>query len=295
MRSPTRARNIALGCCVAGIVIIPVSFLLPDRAGDMAHAVLFIAGLMLFVFGGVAALIHWSNSRSFERLRIEKDLVARWRVDEQTWRDFLALDDSLHSMKGQRLNELVVRKHHPVGSIHVIVGKEAVEIDGDFHSFHFPGNPAIEYIGRSTDYPYYLELGFYRAEASFPQDTSLRIPFPKSAERDAIRVQRHFEAFEAARASAPPLATGRTRLVFGIALAALALAIAAAGFGYMRTSQGDHSDLVMGLLIGGLIGAVGIAAFLVAALLLRRATLRRMSAPQGQKLAAPGRVQRLRK
>jgi hypothetical protein len=166
----------------------------------MAHGVALVAGLLLFVFGGVAALVLRAGTRGHARLFHGRQVLARWQVDGQTWDDFVTADRHLHAMKGHRLNRLHVMRNRPPGPAEIVVGKGSVEVDGDFHSFDTPGMPTIEYVTRSPQYPHYLELGFHFSGGSFPRDSCLRFPFPASRQGAATRVQSYYETFEASRA-----------------------------------------------------------------------------------------------
>ncbi len=95
MRNPQRWRTINLAFLVMGIVAGIAAFALPaDAAGDTARTVLFILGSTAALFGGGSALLRHFDVRAERKLVRGEDIIARWHVDADTWRRFIALDGS---------------------------------------------------------------------------------------------------------------------------------------------------------------------------------------------------------
>jgi hypothetical protein len=106
MRNPHRWRNIALAFFASGIFATPAPFLLPEAAaGDTARGLLFIYGVMALLFG---ALFRHFEVRAQKRLLRGENIIARWRIDAATWRDFVALNYRINQEDGVLLNELTL-------------------------------------------------------------------------------------------------------------------------------------------------------------------------------------------
>ena len=200
MRNPERSRNLALAACVAGLPMFLSAFLLPESAGDGLLGFLFSAGLMSFLFGGVAALV--LHQRVKAKLRMDRgELLARWRFTPEQWRAFLALDKERNE-RGDRLrNEFAPREEIPAEGIEVRVGEDAVEIDGSLHGLprHDPRVTRAEF-DESRVRPSVVELDLSyagdgisaRGTPGGPREALLRFPVPAGQQLQARGIAAHF-------------------------------------------------------------------------------------------------------
>ena len=200
MRDPRRWRNIALVFFVSGIVVTPIAFLLPAAVMDnSARGLLTMYGLMALIFGGVSAWSNHAASLAKESLARGKDIIARWRVDAATWREFVTHIDKLD--QEFRFLYIGLRAEAPAGGIEVIVGNEAVEIDGDVYELPRRDPPTITHAALNTSRvrPSFIELHLYYpgggsgAGGLFsPKHMVLRFAVVADALREAARVVAHF-------------------------------------------------------------------------------------------------------
>lgn len=203
MRSPRLWRNIGLAFLASGIAASSAAFLLPDAAvGNSARALLMIFGLTALVFGGGTALSRLFDAREQDALVRGEDVIARWRVDAETWRAFIAHDRTLDQESGGPVNELSIRDIVPADGIEVIVGKSAVQIDGSIHALPLRGTPEITHVELNTSRvrPSFVELRLYypgggQGASGVPRSatrTVLRFPVTAGALRDAEAVVAHY-------------------------------------------------------------------------------------------------------
>jgi hypothetical protein len=205
MRNPHRWRGIALAFFASGIVALPMAFLLPEAAaGDTARGLLFIYGVMALLFGGGIAFFRHLEARAQASLRRGENIIARWRVDVATWREFIALNDRINQDPDGLPNELSLdlRKDVPANGVEVIAGETAVQVDDSIHTLPRRGTPEITHaeLNSSRVRPSYIEFHLYYpgggAGASgvprSPTRTALRFPVAPDALRDAERVVAHY-------------------------------------------------------------------------------------------------------
>lgn len=205
MRNPHRWRNIALAFFASGIVATPAPFLLPEAAaGDTARGLLFIYGVMALLFGGGTALFRQFEVRAQKSLLRGENIIARWRVDAVTWRDFVALNHRINQEDGVLLNELTLYppKDVPADGIEVIVGENAAQIHDSIHALPRRGTPEITHAELNTSRvrPSYIEFLLYypgggQGASGVPRPpvrTALRFPVSPSALRDAERVVAYY-------------------------------------------------------------------------------------------------------
>jgi hypothetical protein len=203
MRNPHRWRKIGLAFFASGVIAAPAAFLLPEAAaGDTVRGVLFIYGVMAILFGGASALARHSETRAWESLRRGEDIIARWRVDARTWREFIE-PKQISREPGFLPNELMLylRKEIPANGVEVIVSRNGIEIDGAFHHLPARGTPEVTHAALDDRVqPACIELRLYypgggRGASGIPQPsrrTALRFPVARGADHDAERVVAHF-------------------------------------------------------------------------------------------------------
>ena len=210
MRNPRLWRNVGLALLASGPVAIIAALQLPPGAlTDTPRAIGFGFGVMAIVFGGIGALVMHLGARAQAALERGEELIARWRVDAATWRDFLALNRELDQAPEAVANELSVREEIPADGIEVMVGKSAIDIDGSLHRLPLRGTPEITRaeISERPGRPTCVELALYYPGAGqdgsgapqSPTRTCLRFPVPSGRQSDAERVVAHYLS-----GSAPP-------------------------------------------------------------------------------------------
>jgi hypothetical protein len=198
MRNPERWRNIAAAWFFAGPFLVLAAFALPPAlAGDGLRGTLFCLGAMGIVFGGFGALDYYRTLRAKRRLARGEGLLARWRIDAEYWREFLELDRQRNAEAGRRPNEFSPREQVPASGVEILVGEEAIEIDGSVHRLPRHGTPQIlrREFDESRVRPSVIEFELVHGDAGTgdePGHTCLRFPVPAGAQQEARRIVDHY-------------------------------------------------------------------------------------------------------
>lgn len=205
MRNPRRWRNISLLFFFSGAVAAPAAFLLPETAAnDTVRGILFVYGLMALLFGGGNALFRHFDVRAKDSLARGVDVLARWRIDTDTWREFLAHNRQFSDESPSLPNEYIAREHIPDDGFEVIVGKTAVQIDDSIHVLPRRGTPEVTHaaLNARAAGPAYIEFRLYYPAGGHgasgvprgPRRTMLRFPVAPGSIQDAQAVVAYYEA-----------------------------------------------------------------------------------------------------
>ena len=203
MHNPERWRNISTAVFASGVMAVLAAFWLPEAmAGDTSRGILFCYGLMAVVFGGWFAVFCHRDMRAKQSLARGEDILARWRIDADTWRDFRSLNDEIHRQSGVLYNELSIRDEIPAEGVEIIVGKTALEIDGSIHRFPRHGTPQVTHaqLHDNLSGPSFIEFLLYypgggQGASGVPMRavrTALRFPVVGTAWREASMVVAHY-------------------------------------------------------------------------------------------------------
>lgn len=205
MRDSRRWRNLSLVVLATAPPALALPWLLPaDVAGDGLRGGLFCYGLMALFFGGDAAISLHRNLRAKAALARGEDVIARWRLSPEQWRAFLALDGRAPDSGPGPANELTPRDDIPPDGVEVIVGRDAVLVDGSIHRIPQHGAPEVlsaelrdnDGVGAPATIELRLKYPGVGASSSGaprgPTYTRLCFPLPGPAWRDARRVVAHF-------------------------------------------------------------------------------------------------------
>ena len=201
MRNARLWRTAALLWALSGLAAGAGAFLLPGpTAPEWARASLVAYALTAVIFGLASAL--WSHAalRAGQALRNDDEVLARWRVDAATWRRFVARNAELNQAPGALGNELSIRDAVPDAGVEVVVGREAVEIDGSIHPLPLRGPPEVTEAFLVQDAPDYVELqlrypaggGGASGVSRAPTCSALRFPVAPASWRDARAIVAHF-------------------------------------------------------------------------------------------------------
>lgn len=275
MRNPRRWRNVGLAFFASGIVAAAAPFLLPEAgAGDTARGVLFICGTMAVLFGGGTALFRHFDAHAHARLRRGEQIIARWQVDAETWRKFLALNHRMAETDGIPVNMLDIPDEVPEDGLEVIVAEYGIEIGGDFHHLPRRGAPRIERAYLREGDPACIVLvvkypgGGYGASGVPRPATwlSLRFPVQPGVRHDARRVLAHYLAMEEESRPRPGIALRNPRQSRTVALVVLALCAVSFAIGLLMHHELGLIGMLMAI-VGAIVG-IG-AAIILAAVQLR--------------------------
>jgi hypothetical protein len=203
LRRPRRWQLVSFAVLASAVVALALPWWLPAAvAGDGLRGGLFLYGLLALMFGGWGAVSTTRDLRAQAALTRGDGVIARWRLEPDAWRAFLAQEQE-RQRGGNEFNEFVAADAVPAAGVEVIVGEAAVQIDGSIHRIPLRGVPEVVAAElRDNDEvgaPATVELRLkYPGAASSgggiaaPTYTRLRFPLPGPAWRDARRVVAHF-------------------------------------------------------------------------------------------------------
>lgn len=205
MRNPRLWRNLSLAVLASAPLGLALPWLLPaDIGGDGLRGGLFCYGLMALVFGGYATVSLHRDQRAKDALARGEDVIARWRLSPEEWRAFLALDGRQQQAGAGPYNELTPRDDIPPEGVEVIVGRDAVQVDGSIHRIPQHGAPEVlsaelqdnDGVGAPATIELQLKYpGGGTTSSGAPRGptyTRLRFPLPGPAWREGRRVVAHF-------------------------------------------------------------------------------------------------------
>lgn len=171
--------------------------LLGGRQSTGVWVGLFSFGVLAVLFGGLLAFFQHQNVRAKGALARGEDIIARWRVEAEDWKRWVAQDPQWSSHAQGRLNEFSPSEAEPNG-VEVIVGKGAVQIGESIHRLPLRSTPEITEARLHDGTPPVIELLLYyppyatRFGMSPARYTALRFPVGRPALADARQVVAHF-------------------------------------------------------------------------------------------------------
>jgi hypothetical protein len=201
MRNPRAWRAAAFTCAASGLLAGGAAFLLPGpSAPDWVRGFLFMYGVTAVIVGLMGM---WSGHRAMRAKRALADtgqLLARWRIDAATWRKFVARNAEIERAPGALFNEISIRDPIAAAGVAIVVGREAVEVDGSIHEVPLRGPPEVTQALLVQDAPDYVELQLLYpgggAGASGvprgPTRNALRFPVPPAGWQEARGIVAHF-------------------------------------------------------------------------------------------------------
>lgn len=273
MRNPAGKALYCLLALAASAGLIWLGLGRESRIGEHWTSIvpLFI-GFAILPFALIISIQALFAARGRARLVRGEGVIARWQVHPGEWAQFRALDRR-RSAQGVSLgNDLRVRKDAPLEAVEVIVGEKSALVDGSYHSLSPRGLPELRSVGLLEGPPICLEFGllYPRGRYGGTVPMTLRIPVPRSARADALRVFAHFEPL--ARRS-PGLALRNPPLTYRICVAIVlaASACGVAAYLHARTLPDGADPLVpLGVLIASIVIGVFAAVLALATFLLTR-------------------------
>lgn len=194
---PARSLRISVAFLLAGFVAGALAWLLSGStpAGAAVRLAALCFAPVAILGGGIGALVGRSRLKLRRRLTAGEDVVARWRVDADTWERFAALDAELQSAPGMPPNELRFPKQATAGAVEVIIGRGAVVVGDAVHVVPERGTPEVlaATIDESRLRLTFIELRLLHPNADGPDvHTLLRFPVADGGLGAARRAVAHF-------------------------------------------------------------------------------------------------------
>ena len=190
MLNHERRRNIALVISLSGAIAVALAALVPDAAMPMTvRSFLFCFGLLFFVGAALFAWFTHQAVRAMAVLARGEGVLARWQVDAATARAFAGAEHNVEAGPPQRYNDFIMPKHIPQDGLHVIIGKEAIQIGDSIQVLARRDTPEVTHAGVYTDSagaPFaYLQLYYpgysTRTGTHPPRYAMLRFPVPAAS------------------------------------------------------------------------------------------------------------------
>jgi hypothetical protein len=265
MRSPLLKAFLWLLAALTGTALLVA---VVSQRGELGKAAIILgglAGLALFVLGGIFLLVLLRPAFGEARLRGGFGVIARWSVSPEEWELFRAFDAARGAEQKGTLNVLRKRKRRPRRPVGVLVGHRQILVDGSYHGLNRFGVPELRAVGwlRLPGRPECLEfdLAYPRGDTGWVIPARLRVPVPPAAQGPAAKAFEHFRAPNLV----PPegLADRHPWLVIGGGGAVAMLSVGAALGGYLLKRAGTDGFLSSLLVMGGTVGAIGAVLFMV--------------------------------
>jgi hypothetical protein len=249
-------------CGGAGVLLASQFF---DQLGEVWSLVIGVPSVAVILFGVVYGIMASLSAYGEWRLRHGINVIARWQVPPDEWEAFRAYDKRRGAEQHGLTNDFTPNPAEG-RSVEVVFGPRQAMVDGSYHPLGRWAIPQLMWVGwqQPPDAPECLELGLlHPAGKSSTLPMTLRVPVPRAARDDGVRMFHHFKA--RAPVSREGIAFRRPKLVIGWCIALTLIFAAVGGVGWLMYDRGDRSDLTVVMMVGGLMAAI--AAALVTAII----------------------------
>ncbi len=264
---------------LAGALLSLIAFGAPEAIGAWAVP-LGALGLPMLVFGAAGTGFGVLAGIGERRLRHGVGVLARWTVLPEEWAAFRAFDQRCAAAQPALHNDFA---HRPdaTGPIEVVFGARQVLMDGSYHTLRHGGLPSLCDLAwlQPEDAPETLHFALAQPRGRYGGLVwlTLRVPVPRAARAEGLRVFHHYRALLPADLTPAPLRRPGLVAAWGAGAHALGGAIAIAG--WMSGGEGIGPALLIGgLVLAGLAWVVTLV-LLGAGFLARRAPVRAPSPP----------------
>lgn len=268
MRNPVRYRNINAGvtaaCALTLGTLYVISLQKPTPPWVIATAT--VVG-MVGVISLMAAVMYGLGARGRRKLLAGEGILAQWVVDPQTWLAFLAYQHQLKAKYPQYANVLLLNPNPPAEGVEVILGEQAVIVDGDYQDLPtYSHDLRFRVIELQQGPPWFvnihLDMTYRTRYASRTIHYALRFPVPETARADAANVIDWYRACHQAKiarsGTLPQLYPRQTRAV-GLVMILLTAGLGAMGLYCRNQPELVTPDVAMGAVITcGVVMALGL-------------------------------------
>ena len=197
MRRPRRFRSLVLIACLLGTLIgaaclATAAALLGSPGRSSLVGALFAVGTTAFFGCGMAFLFDAMDAARHNRLTSGKDLVARWRVDQEGWAAFCRLNDTINSQNSDR-NFYIPDAHQPrPNGVEVDVGRDALLLDGCLQALPRKGFPVLNGVQWCDGPPAFIEFSLEFSDEVGTTTGAVRLPIAEGQEAAARLVHDHY-------------------------------------------------------------------------------------------------------
>jgi len=264
MRRPLRKAALWFALSLSGAALVVFVVLAFDSLGEIGALILGTLGSTAIPVGLVFGLMSLLAGLGESRLRRGIGMIARWQVTARDWEAFRVFDARRAKEAGAHAPAPAPAPAPAEGrAVDVLFGRKQVIVDGSYHPLRRWALPEMRGVGwlLPPDAVECIEfdLVYPRGRYGGTIPMSLRIPVPREAREDGVRVFQRFKAkVPAARIG---LAFRRPWLVIGWGLGVTAAALLVTGVGWLLQLSGDESLTAMLLKLIGILSAGGAAFF----------------------------------
>lgn len=270
MRRPLHKALLWFALALAGAAVVVFIMRHEASLGEVFTLILGTIGVTAIPFGVVFGIMALLSAIGEARLRRGIGVFARWQVSAVDWEAFRVFDARRATEAGAYHNDFTPRPAEG-RAVEVLFGRNQVIVDGSYHPLRRWAVPELRGIGwlQPTDATECIEFDLsYPRRSGGGVPMALRIPVPREAREDGVRVFHHFKAkVPVARVG---IAFRRPWLVIGWGLGVSSAAGLVAGLGWLMQLSGDSSVAALLLLVVGLMSAGGAWLFTLIIVLVTR-------------------------
>ncbi len=265
MRNARRKAWLGLLVALGAGAVLGLSLVLHHTIGDWA-LILGIPCFAIMPLALVFTVMALLSALGEARLRRGVGALARWSVPPAEWAAFRTLDARRSADAPDLRNELDARPAEG-RAVDVLFGRLAVIVDDSYHPLRRFAVPELRWVGwlEPKDAPECLEFGLAMLSDTRVIRLALRVPVPRAAREDGVRVYHHFNAMVPKGPARQGLVFRKPRQVLGGCLAVTVAGAAVAGIGWWLQKPGQETELAVIATVVGI--AVAIAALLVTLIL----------------------------
>jgi hypothetical protein len=196
MRNPRRKRNIGVASTLLGAIAFLAALIFYDSQTIGLLPVAGMVGLTVAIIGIAYSINAQLEVVRYNRLVRGEDVLVRWLIEPDRWRDFLKLNEQLNAQPGNLNCNIADSKNGAVRNegIPVVIGKVSLMVDDDFHSLPVNGITTINGPWWFEGPPPYMEFRLSARGKSTTYNWAVRIPVPAGAEGDARMVYDYYHS-----------------------------------------------------------------------------------------------------
>jgi hypothetical protein len=205
------------------------------------------------------------SARAYRRFRRGENAIGRWIVAPEDFAAFAANNAARNALGPAYHNEWRPPRAIPAAGLTIVFNPEGVLVGDTYFSLVTTGQFKFEGVQMLPGEPLAIEFG--TVETTVSSGTTfhvhrnrgvLRLPVPRLARDDAVKVFDHFKRVDAREIIINP-DFYRRRIGWGLRAAPVCFLIAATGFGLQAAGYGNLLDgaLCVGLAVAGAVSGLG--------------------------------------
>jgi hypothetical protein len=196
MRNPRRKRNIGVVWTLLGAIALLAALTFYGSGTIGLLPVVGMVGMMVAIIGIAYSINGQLEVVRYNRLMRGEDVLVRWMIEPDRWRDFLKLNEQLNGQPDNLNCKISDTKNRALRNegVPVVIGKVSLMVDDDFQSLPVNGITTIHGLGWFEGPPPYLEFRLSARGKSTTYNWAMRIPVPVGGEGDARMVHDYYHS-----------------------------------------------------------------------------------------------------